>query len=116
MASFQSKMIRGYRDYIIQSDGRIYSLAIRRYLKPQLNIKRYKRVALYRKGKRQWFFIHRLVASAFIGPVNGKEVHHIDRNKMNNKLSNLRILTLHQHHLEHYEIPEEHKPRVTCPF
>jgi hypothetical protein len=37
--------------------------------------------------------VHRLVASAFIGDVGGKEVDHIDTNRKNNSLGNLRIVT-----------------------
>lgn len=37
--------------------------------------------------------VHRLVASAFIGDVDGKEVDHIDTNRKNNSLDNLRIVT-----------------------
>ena len=37
--------------------------------------------------------IHRLVAEAFIGPVEGYEIDHIDTNRTNNHVSNLRIVT-----------------------
>lgn len=37
--------------------------------------------------------IHRLVAEAFIGPVEGYEIDHIDTNRTNNHVFNLRIVT-----------------------
>lgn len=37
--------------------------------------------------------VHRLVASAFIGDVDGKEIDHIDTNRKNNSLDNLRVVT-----------------------
>ena len=42
-------------------------------------------------GKRRWWFIHRLVLEAFVGPrPDGKECCHQDGNKENNAISNLR--------------------------
>ena len=41
--------------------------------------------------------VSRLVASAFLGNVEGMEVHHIDRNRSNNKVDNLKILSMNEH-------------------
>jgi hypothetical protein len=35
------------------------------------------------------YFLHVLIAAAFLGPANGLEVDHKDRNKRNNRLTNL---------------------------
>ena len=41
--------------------------------------------------------LHRLMAGCFLGDIKGKEVHHKDGNRSNNKLSNLEILTFEEH-------------------
>ena len=41
--------------------------------------------------------LSRLVAGSFLGDVTGKEVHHKDRDRTNNKISNLEILTKEEH-------------------
>ena len=50
----------------------------------------YIRVNLYNKGKKKRYFIHRLVAEAFLPKIQGKDfVNHKDGNKQNNELGNL---------------------------
>jgi hypothetical protein len=52
---------------------------------------------LYNEEGRRRIFIHKLVYEAFIGPVpNGYCIDHIDGDKYNNNLNNLRILTYEQ--------------------
>ena len=41
--------------------------------------------------------VHRIVAVCFIGDIENKEVHHIDQNRSNNKVSNLKILSFEEH-------------------
>lgn len=63
-------------------------------LKLNLNMYGYLQVNLYKTGKRKHFFVHRLVAEAFIGPCcNGYEVNHIDGDKTNNYVWNLEYVT-----------------------
>lgn len=50
----------------------------------------YKSVSLKRCGKQRRFYVHRLVASAFLpNPSNLAEVNHIDEDKANNYVENL---------------------------
>lgn len=50
----------------------------------------YKHVCLRRCGKQHGFYVHRLVANAFLpNPANLAEVNHIDENKANNCVENL---------------------------
>ena len=57
---------------------------------PNVTVKGYLEVGLYKNGKRHIFKIHRLVGLAFIPTVKDKnEINHIDENKQNNRVDNL---------------------------
>lgn len=50
----------------------------------------YYKVALCTNRKLKSFYVHKLVAITFIGPkIDGKEINHIDGNKINNSVLNL---------------------------
>jgi hypothetical protein len=56
--------------------------------------KGYLKVGLYKDKKRKLFYVHRLVALNFLeNPENKPEVDHIDRNKQNNRIENLKWAT-----------------------
>lgn len=62
--------------------------------KPCLSGKGYLKVTLCKDGTKKYVFIHRLVAQMFIpNPENKLTVDHIDRNKLNNNVNNLRWAT-----------------------
>lgn len=44
-----------------------------------------------------YFSVSRLVAQVFLGDITNKEVHHIDRNRLNNNVNNLKILSMEEH-------------------
>jgi len=88
--------IQGYSNYLIYPDGRVFSKKRKdvsrsnRFLKPYLR-KGYLRLALTNHKGRKNHSINRLVADHYIrNPYNYKEVDHIDRNPLNNDISNLR--------------------------
>ena len=61
---------------------------------PSITNKGYYRLPLCKYGKTKYFHIHRLVAETFIPNIENKPtVDHIDRNKLNNNVSNLRWAT-----------------------
>lgn len=91
--------ISGYEGlYEVDTNGNVYSIITtnsrrKRILKPE-NKNGYLSVNLYKNGKQKHYYIHRLVAEAFIpNPHNLKYVNHIDCNKHNNAVSNLEWCT-----------------------
>ena len=78
-------------DYLVYSDGKVFSVRNNIYLKPCVNNRGYLTVRLYVNKKRIQIAIHRLVGIAFLGDSpNGKtDINHIDGNKQNNDISNL---------------------------
>lgn len=83
--------------YQVSNQGRIRSLGVGnrkgKILKPAPygRDRRHLGVSLWRNNKGKTMKVHRLVASAFIGPCpDGAEVCHNDGDGFNNRLSNLR--------------------------
>ena len=83
------------------------------YIKPDIDYIRrtgYLRVDLSNNGKSKHFFVHRLVAEAFIdNPEDKPIVHHRDTNRRNNKASNLQWMTEAEHAAAHLKINQERK-------
>jgi hypothetical protein len=85
------KDIKGYEgNYKISNKGRIYSRKFQNFVKSRINVNGYYDVSLCDK-KHKTFRLHRLIALHFIdNPEDLPMVDHIDRNKLNNKIKNLR--------------------------
>ena len=98
------KDIKGYEGlYKISNKGRVKALTAwsgnyykakyinkEKILTPTDNGKGYLIIGLCKRGKRKNFYIHRLVAEAFIkNPNNLPQVNHIDYDKTNNNVNNL---------------------------
>lgn len=84
--------IKGYTGlYSVSSLGRVQSHITGIVLKPAINHKKYFTVQLCLSGHRKNKKIHRLVAEAFIpNPDNLPEVDHINGNRQDNRVKNLR--------------------------
>lgn len=78
-------------NYEVSSYGRVRNKNTHKILLSfDMNRTGYIRVNLYNKGKKKRYFIHRLVAEAFLPKIQGKDfVNHKDGNKRNNELGNL---------------------------
>ena len=73
-----------FRGKIIKSH---LSHGLRSNIAPTLKVK------LSKKGIVKSHNLHRLIASAFLGDLEEKEVNHIDGNRLNNNISNLELVT-----------------------
>ena len=85
------KDIKGYEGlYAVTSCGKVWSYINEKFLVPDISNSGYLRVSLYKEGKFKKYYIHRLVAEAYIpNPDNLTQVNHRDENKTNNCLQNL---------------------------
>ena len=85
--------ISEFPDYFIDFNGNIFGK--NGFLKAQRDGSGYVFVALYTDKKRSTKKFHRLVAQTFIeNPNKFPAVDHIDRNKANNHVHNLRWVTI----------------------
>ena len=101
------KDIEGYDCYQVSNLGRVRSVdhkmkhssggyAIRKgkLLKPSTTHNGYLRIGLGGHKQQKWYFVHRLVYEAFIGPIpEGMQVNHIDECKTNNMVTNINLMT-----------------------
>lgn len=94
------KEIPGYEGlYQVSNTGRVRSLNYNgtgktKVLKQATNKDGYKKVTLFKKGKRHYYTVHRLVAITFIpNPNNLPQVNHKDEDKNNNAVWNLEWCT-----------------------
>lgn len=84
------KDIKNYEGvYAITEDGKVWSYSRRKFL-TQANSAGYCQVSLCRYGEKRNYFVHRLVADAYLSNPKGLVyVRHKDGNKQNNSVKNL---------------------------
>lgn len=120
------KDIKGYEDcYYCSSDGKIFSkerlvrslshgsecqrLIEGKEITPINHGNGYLYVSLSKGGRRKNFYVHRLIAEAFIGNADGLVINHKNFIRADNRVENLEIVT----QLENiqYSVPNMCRPR-----
>lgn len=100
------KDISGFEGrYEVSDSGEIRNVKTQKLLTLKVDRDGYQQIGLRKLGdrKKYWFFVHRLVALAFIDGDPSNQIDHIDHNKCNNCASNLRWVTL-QENVLHREL------------
>lgn len=90
------RIVKGYENYRVTDDGRLWSCNLQAFVKFHPNKTFYLRVELWKNWKRERPFIHRLVGLHFIKNPNPRvktEINHIDFDVCNNGYKNLEWVT-----------------------
>ena len=100
------EFIKGFENlYKINLSGNIWSCWYSKIMKPQVTKDGYLFVSLKREGKRYKSFIHRLLALQYLENTETlPQIDHIDRNKQNNNLDNLRWCSQHTNRLNRTDL------------
>lgn len=101
--------------YEASSDGNIRHAVNGKNLR-QVCAPKYPAVNIYNSARRRpaMQYVHRMVAEAFLGPCPaGKEVNHVDGNKMNAAISNLEYVTTAENarHAQRLGLREVKRPK-----
>lgn len=114
---YQIKEIPGFKGYLADTKGKIYSLFIKlparqhkgwiyrvgtekKKLKGMANKDGYYRYCLFQNGKRFYRSGHRLVLETFVGLGEGKVTRHLNGVRNDNRLENLKWGTVKENHLD----------------
>ena len=86
--------IKNFDNYMVSNLGNVKNATTNKILKQSANKEGYIRLKIYKNGKRYGKYVHKLIAEAFlINDDNKPNVDHIDNNKLNNNINNLRFAT-----------------------
>lgn len=84
--------------YEVSDLGNVRSLLSGKVLRPVLHSAGYLQVSL----KRRWYYVHRLVAAAFVAGDNSLQVNHRNGRRDDNRASNLEWVTCSENHKHSY--------------
>jgi len=90
-------------NYAVSDTGLVKNIKTDRLIKCFLNQNGYPLARLYHNGKNYGRPVHRLVAEAFLICTPNQHVNHIDKNKLNNNLSNLEATTQRENTTHYFE-------------
>lgn len=107
------KEIENLEKYLVSDTGLIQNKKTGNIIKPALTNNGYQMVSLYiGKGKSKRFYVHRLVAIAFLpNPDNLTDVNHKDYDKQNNSVNNLEWCTRSDNLKHSYNYENRNKNR-----
>ncbi len=99
------KQIPNFPSYCVTKDGRVWSKkrlkAKGGWVKQHFNSAGYLNITLSERGKPHQRMIHLLVLETYVGPCpKSMEARHLDGNKLNNKLGNLKWGTRSENQLD----------------
>lgn len=102
------KVIPGFENYTASKEGEIYSLASGKILVQTENSYGYKKLNLYdEKGHSQCFSVHQLIYRTYKGDIpKGLQIDHIDRDKLNNHIDNLRAVSSSENNLNKTDVKQ----------
>ena len=101
----QWRSISEYINYQVSNMGRVRNANTGKILKPVLLKSGYPSVKLYNNDHNKTMLIHRLVASEFIDNLDNKlVVDHIDHDKTNNIVTNLRWASVSQNQMNQQKL------------
>lgn len=91
----QAKFISGYENYLLFANGQILNCDTDKWVKQTKKKEGYIQVKLTKDKKQKNFYLHQLLAKAFIpNPENKKFVDHINHQKDDNRIINLRWVSM----------------------
>ena len=83
-----------YKNYDISNKGNVRNNKTNKILKKRVHPRGYEQINIRDEKKCVTALIHRLVIETWQGIINeGLQVDHIDRNRLNNDITNLRVVT-----------------------
>ena len=103
--------VKGFENYVVFEDGVVINTDTGKELKPYLEkVNGYYRIGLYKNIKEYKFYIHRLIAEAYIpNPDNKPCIDHINRIRTDNRIENLRWAT----HIENMQNLSEYNTNTS---
>ncbi len=102
-------------NYYVNRMGEIFSVRMKRKLRPKVNHDGYLRIQIWDKGKAAFVSIHRLIAETFIpNPGNKPFVNHINGDKQDNRVENLEWCTQKENIAHAWKTGLSHRPLNTC--
>ncbi len=110
------KTIEEFPDYQVSNLGRIKSLKWNKIkILVFVNTKKgYNSVNLCKNSKQKNMQVHKLVYEAFVEKLNKEEcLHHLNKNKKDNRLDNLIKMTMINHSIEHNKGEKSHYHKLS---
>lgn len=98
MEEFRS--IKDFEMYAVDRNGQVLNIKTNKILKAMTSTSGYAYYHLKKDGTKYTKYAHRLVGEAFLeNPDNLPQIDHIDGNKMNNNVSNLRWVSVSENRM-----------------
>lgn len=105
--------VEDFPDYVVSSEGRVLNLKYDRLVTGTITDRGYVKVILVNKRGRKQFYVHQLVACAFLGDWRpGTRVRHVNDDKTVNSVENLQVMGGESLPPINYESPRLHARRL----